>query len=260
MRVMSDQDYDKNHIRFLEKLWGEGFLSPGGASEVDLILGDLDLSGKRLLDFGCGCGGALVHIATTHAIDTLVGIDIEAEVVDRAREIAAEKGIDDKVTFETVSPDNIPFPDNSFDAVFSKDSLIHVVDKKHILTEIFRVLKPGGWLVAGDWMTWDEGRMTASMRDYIKAEGLDFHMGSLGFYETTLAEIGFADISVTDRNAWYFSRATKELEIIRGDMFDEMAALVGEEEIKRQVGVWEKMLKVLESGEHRPGHFRALKR
>lgn len=109
-------------------------------------------------------------------------------------------------------------------------------------------------------MTWDEGRMTASMRDYIKAEGLDFHMGSLGFYETTLAEIGFADISVTDRNAWYFSKAARELEIIRGDMFDEMAALVGEEEIKRQVGVWEKMLKVLESGEHRPGHFRALKR
>ena len=34
--------YDRSHIEFLEKLWGDGYLSPGGTDEVKRILGDVD--------------------------------------------------------------------------------------------------------------------------------------------------------------------------------------------------------------------------
>ena len=47
-------DYDDSHINFLETLWGEGFLSPGGSNEVELIIGEVDLNHKKILDFGCG--------------------------------------------------------------------------------------------------------------------------------------------------------------------------------------------------------------
>ena len=47
-------EYDDRAIRFLEALWGEGFLSPGGPDEVRRIVEDIDFSGKRVLDIGCG--------------------------------------------------------------------------------------------------------------------------------------------------------------------------------------------------------------
>ncbi len=173
--------------------------------------------------------------------------------MDRAREIAAE-GDRRQGHFRDGFARQYPVSGQSFDAVFSKDSLIHVVDKKYILTEIFRVLKPGGWLVAGDWMTWDEGRMTASMRDYIKAEGLDFHMGSSVFTRRLWPKSALQTSASRTGTRGIFPEPQRELRIIRGDMFDEMAALVGEEEIKRQV-VWEKDAKGSRVRRASPGAF-----
>ena len=39
--------YDINHITFLEKLWGDGFMSPGGKKEIERLLKDLDLNKKK---------------------------------------------------------------------------------------------------------------------------------------------------------------------------------------------------------------------
>ena len=57
---MSDSEllYDDLHIDFLEDLWGEGYLSPGGAEEALRVVQGLDLKGKRVLDIGCGSGEA----------------------------------------------------------------------------------------------------------------------------------------------------------------------------------------------------------
>ena len=50
-------EYDDDAIRFLEALWGDGYLSPGGPDEVDRVLEGLSLRGKTVLDIGCGSGG-----------------------------------------------------------------------------------------------------------------------------------------------------------------------------------------------------------
>lgn len=53
------QEYDDQLTVFLEAVWGEGFMSPGGTDEVDRYLTDIDLAGRSVLDIGCGrptCG------------------------------------------------------------------------------------------------------------------------------------------------------------------------------------------------------------
>ena len=44
--------YDEHAIAFLEELWGEGYLSPGGADEVDRVLAGIDLTNRSVLDIG----------------------------------------------------------------------------------------------------------------------------------------------------------------------------------------------------------------
>ena len=55
-------EYDDHAIRFLEALWGDGYLSPGGPDEVDRVLEGLSLKGKTVLDIGCGSGGITLHL------------------------------------------------------------------------------------------------------------------------------------------------------------------------------------------------------
>ncbi len=254
-----ETDYDVTHINFLETLWGEGYLSPGGANEVELIIGEVDLNQKKILDFGCGCGGALFHIAEKYSVSELIGVDIEASVIRRAVYLAAKRSFEQVAKFKLIERGQLPFVDSSFDVVFTKDALIHVSDKKRIFAQLFRVLKPGGHLIAGDWMTWNRGYRTADMQDYLDAEGLDFHMSSLSSYNRDLNEVGFVSVCLQDRQEWYLSKATKELNSLKNELNKEIVGILGHKEAQRQIKVWEKMIVVLESGEHRPGHFSATK-
>ena len=72
--------YSKNHIEFLEKLWGDGYLSPGGPDEVKRILGSIKLSNATVLDIGCGSGGITVSLFEDYGAKKVIGIDIETDV------------------------------------------------------------------------------------------------------------------------------------------------------------------------------------
>ncbi|MHA7773929.1 methyltransferase domain-containing protein [Roseibium sp. M-1] len=252
-------EYDLPAIRFLEAVWGEGYLSPGGPEEVDRVLAGLSLSGKRVLDLGCGAGGISVYLAKDHGAGEVVGIDVEAPVVEVARAGAEKAGLSGKVRIEQVSPGPLPFADESFDVVFSKDAMIHIPDKEALFADLFRVLKPGGCLAASDWLTSHDGEPSQDMRDYLEAEGLSFGMASPDRYRKALEEAGFEDVSLTDRNGWYREVGRTELERLQGPLFDVAAAAVGADYVKKNIRTWSAMVKVLDSGEHRPTHLRAWK-
>ena len=71
--------------------------------------------------------------------------------------------------------------------VFSKDAIIHIPDKETLFGDIWRVLKPGGWFTASDWLRKDEAPPSDEMCRYIEAEGLSFAMASpnLSFFATS---------------------------------------------------------------------------
>ena len=132
-------------------------------------------------------------------------------------------------------------------------------DKEAIFADFFRVLGPGGRLVASDWLTSHDGEPSPEMTEYLEAEGLSFGMASPGRYEAALRSAGFEQVEIVDRNPWYRVEARRELERLKGPLYDEVAAEVGQDLVDKNIRTWTAMIRVLDSGEHLPTHLRARK-
>ena len=250
------EEYDEAMVAALELLWGEGFLSPGGPAEIAEILKGTSIAGKTVMDIGCGIGGIDLLLATAYGAAQVTGIDVEAPNIALASKRAASRGLTDQVSYQLVEPGPLPFADASFDLVFSKDAIIHIPDKEALFRDVFRVLKPGGFFLASDWLRGDDKPASAEMERYVSLEGLSFAMASPLRYEAAMQAAGFRDVDVRDRNAWYLATARNELAQINGPLYDKLTELVGASETERQTQVWQAMIVVLESGELRPTHLK----
>ena len=102
-------------------------------------------------------------------------------------------------------------------------------------------------------------KLSPEERAYLEAEGLSFGMGSANRYRKALKAAGFVDITLTDRNAWYGQVAREERARLEGPLYAEVAKEVGADFVDKNIRTWTAMLKVLDSGEHRPTHLRAWK-
>ncbi len=252
-------EYDDRAICFLEALWGEGYLSPGGSDEVDRVLAGVALEGLSVLDIGCGSGGVTLHVLRRHGPARITGFDVEQPVIEAARRRAAEAGVSERAAFVRGAPGRLPFADASFGVVFSKDALVHIADKEWLFSEIFRLLAPGGVFAASDWLAGHDREPSPEMKTYLAAEGLSFGMASPRRYRDAMLAAGFASIVITDRNPWYRQAARAELDRLKGPLYAKVADAVGKDYVDKNIRTWEAMLTVLDTGEHRPTHLRARK-
>ena len=251
--------YPESELPVFEKIWGKGFVSPGGPQEIALIVQDLDIEKKRILDIGCGMGGVDILLVRDYGAAEVVGIDVEKPVLEKAKQYASDEYLADRLKFIHVDPGPFTFEDASFDIVFSKDALLHIPDKKMLFAEILRVLKPGGSFVAGDWLRGEYENPSEHMERFAELTYNEFDMITLREYETKLRDAGFTDVTLRDRNEWYLGLAQQELALIKS-LKEEIIEAVG---IESYNNAWESFWSVLvetsKTGEFRPAHIRARK-
>ncbi len=99
--------------------------------------------GLRALDFGCGPGTISVGLAKAVAPGELHGVDMEESQIELARTVV-EAGLQDNAFFHVADVTDLPFEDDFFDVAHCHNVLLHVPDTSAVLTEVKRVLKPGG--------------------------------------------------------------------------------------------------------------------
>ena len=102
-------------------------------------------SGMRLLDCGCGPGSITLGFAQLMAPGEVVGVDIAENQLEQARVSAQVQGVAN-VRFETANIYDLPFADNTFDAVFCHAVVEHLSEPMQALKAMCRVLKAGGML------------------------------------------------------------------------------------------------------------------
>ncbi|KAJ3466107.1 hypothetical protein MRS44_006765 [Fusarium solani] len=111
--------------------------------------------GMKVLDVGCGVGGPareIVKFTGAH----VTGLNITEYQVERARVYADKEGLSHKLKFVQGDFMKIPFPDNSFDAVYAIEATVHAPSLKDVYSEILRVLKPGGVFGVYEWLMTEE--------------------------------------------------------------------------------------------------------
>ncbi|HLO52325.1 MAG TPA: class I SAM-dependent methyltransferase [Kamptonema sp.] len=111
------------------------------APENRFILKQLgDITGKKLLDLGCGAGENSVYFAKKGAL--CVATDYSPGMVEVALKLAEKNGV--KIEGCTANAMELEFPDNTFDIIYASNLLHHLPEPKIAIREMHRVLKPGG--------------------------------------------------------------------------------------------------------------------
>ena len=252
------EHYTDKRIKHAQLIWGTGFISPGGPQEVARIVEDVDITGKDVLDVGCGIGGPSLELVKTHGAKTVLGIDIEQSVLKWAQQAAITAGLQDSISFKLVQPGPFPLEDSSFDVLFSKEALIEIADKEALYAEILRVLKPGGWFVASDWLKGDEPE-SDPLRQLVEGAPVGFSLISLKEAARGLEIAGFIEVAVRNRNAWYREEARRELAQIEGPMRLRLIELSGQEITDKQAAFQRLKIAALDSGDFCPAHLKARK-
>lgn len=107
---------------------------------------DDDITGKDVLDFGCGNGPLSLFLGSTRRPRSITGVDLYPEAIARARANLAKADIPDGVAVEFLvgNAHGMPVPDRCADTLLAFDCMEHVMDPAAILAEWHRVLRPGG--------------------------------------------------------------------------------------------------------------------
>jgi ubiquinone/menaquinone biosynthesis C-methylase UbiE len=106
----------------------------------------VDLTGKKVLEVSCGAGGGASYIMRTLGPASYTGLDLNPASIDLCRKSHNVPGLD----FVQGDAQNLPFPDESFDAVVNVEASHQYPDFFRFLTEVARVLRPGGHFLYTD--------------------------------------------------------------------------------------------------------------
>ena len=145
--------FTRNSLGMHYGYWDKGVRSHTQALErINKVISDkLKLSKEDLvLDAGSGLGGSCFWIAKNIGCK-ITGITITPDQVLRAKKYAIQKKLDQNVEFVEGDYTKTTFPSSSFDAILALETVCHLEDKADFYKEMFRILKPGGRLLVGEY-------------------------------------------------------------------------------------------------------------
>jgi arsenite methyltransferase len=153
--------------------------------------------GETVLDLGSGAGAdVLISARRVGATGKAIGLDMTDEMLELARANAREAGVDN-VEFLRGYLEDIPLADHSVDVVISNCVINLAADKRRVISEAARVLRPGGRFAITDVIA-DPGMDRATREDVEQWTGCVAGALTRGQFEAMLADEGLTDIEIRE--------------------------------------------------------------
>jgi len=246
--------YSRAGILRYEMIFGEGYVSTGGAATTDDLCAQLGPSlrpGVRVLDVGSGIGGAAFHLAQTYGA-RVTGIDLAEEMVAIALERAAQLGMSESVTFLLGDVLDTPFAE-PFDIVWSRDAFMHIPDKPRLFRRLHQLLKSGGRLVITDYA---RGKKPASpeFERYIETTG--YHVVEPSEYGRLLQDAGFSDVVAGDATARFIEILQNEAARLVANRAEFLTSF-SDADLTYLVERWQMKVRFCRDGDMKWGNFLA---
>uniref|UniRef100_A0A6N2LI30 phosphoethanolamine N-methyltransferase n=1 Tax=Salix viminalis TaxID=40686 RepID=A0A6N2LI30_SALVM len=119
--------------------------------------------------------------------------------------------------FEVADCTTKTYPNNTFDVIYSRDTILHIQDKPALFRSFFKWLKPGGKVLISDYCK-SAGTPSPEFAEYIKQRGYDLH--DVKAYGQMLRDAGFDEVIAEDRSDQFNKVLRRELNAVEKDKDD----------------------------------------
>ncbi|KAK3890073.1 hypothetical protein Pcinc_005988 [Petrolisthes cinctipes] len=254
---LDNYQYTRQSVLCYERIFGHTWVSTGGETTTKDFLITMGLvPGQRVLDVGCGTGGSAFYMARHYGVH-VHGVDLSTNMINIAqdRHNREDNYVKSKVKLEEGDITKIELPKESYDVIYSRDTILHIPTKEQLFKTFYSWLKPGGTLFITDYCRGDQQH---SQEFLAYAEKREYDLRTVKGYGKVIEEAGFTQVEATDLTPTFINILTNELKYFK----PQSQAFIkdySEKDYKEIVEGWETKLVRCRSGDQVWGMFKARK-
>lgn len=210
----------------------------------------------KVLDVGCGIGGSAFFMAS-HFGAEVYGIDLSSNMISIAGDYRKTRSpaVRHRTQFYIEDATTMEYPEDFYDVVYSRDTILHIDDKLALFKKFYKTLKPGGILLISDYCQ-GEGELSQVFKNYVKGRG--YVLKTVPEYGKVIERAGFGEVRAEDVTKLLIDTCENELDAFMA-IQDEVVEEFSQKDFDEIKAGWEEKIGRAKSGDQRWGLFVAKK-
>ena len=248
------EGWSPERIEAAQRIFGYGFLAPGGVANIDKLIAPLGMNEKMsIIECGARIGAVSRRIAESTGA-WVTGFEQNPVLVAEAVRLAKTAGLAKKAAIDTVDMDESDIRDNSRDVALAIDSLFIVEDKAALLHSVARMLKSGGQFLLTDFVRAIPQDTSPDIEIWAAYETDPPHVVEIKWLTGQMEALGFDIRVVEDSSKSYCQLVMTALQRFSASIAAEPVAENFKPWIMSEVEIWAQRLAALQGAD--VAHYR----